>query len=49
MNVERKIQARMRRIRPSRRYAPRLFRWLLFIATLLTYIFVFVLVLHRIY
>ena len=47
--VERKIQARMRRIRPSRRIAPRLFRWLLIIAMLLTYLFVFVIVLHRFY
>ena len=47
MSIEHRIQARMRRIRPSRRIAPRLFRWLLIIAVLLTYLFVFVIVLHR--
>ena len=48
-SVEQKIQARMRRIRPTRRYARRLFKWLLIMAVLLTYLFVFVIVLHRFY
>jgi len=40
MNVEQKIQARMKRIRPRRRFAPGLFRLLLIVATLLTVLYV---------
>jgi hypothetical protein len=40
MSVEQKIQARMKRIRPRRRYAPGLFRVLLIAATLLTVFYV---------
>lgn len=38
MSIEHKIQARMRRIRPTRRIAPRLFKWLLIITILLNLI-----------
>jgi hypothetical protein len=40
MNVEKKIQARMKRIRPRRRYFPGLFRLLLITATILTVFYV---------
>lgn len=41
MSVEQKIQARMKRIRPRRRYFPALFRLLLIVAILLTLFYVF--------
>jgi hypothetical protein len=40
MSVEQKIQARMKRIHPRRRYFPDVFRVLLIVATLLTIFYI---------